>query len=118
MTLHHVEKAVTLQDTKCPQEKAKIPMGGDGANQLFWETAKPQKRVIRTTLEYVAALRLLTGTYAFCGTHVVPSKQKPGQMVRMMPWETALAYVDEVTERVIKSELPEASRLLLDESQR
>ena len=98
---------------KCPQtqEKAKIAVGGDGDSQLIWETAKPQKRVIRTPLEYAAALRLLMGTYAFCGTHMVESKAKPGNWVQMMPWGDALAYADEVTEKVIKVDLPESAKL-------
>ena len=113
MTLHHVEKAVTLQDMKCPQnqQKSKIAVGGDGESQLIWETAKPQKRVVRTCLEYVAALRLLMGNYAFCGTYMVESKVKPGTVVQMMPWGHALAYCDEVTEKVIKVDLPDAAKL-------
>ena len=86
-------------------------MGGTGENQLYWETAKPPKRTIRTTLEYVAALRLLTGTYAFCGTHPVPSKTIKNAMVLMMPWEGALGYADWVMEKVIKVDLPEAAKL-------
>ena len=101
MTLHHVEKCVTIQDMKAPQnqEKSKIAVGGDGDSQLIWETAKPQKRTVRTVLEYVAALRLLMGTYAFCGTYMVESKAKKGEWVQMMPWGQALAYCDEVTEK-------------------
>ena len=110
MTLHHVEKAVTIQDTKQPQETERTPIGGEGSG-LYHESAKPAKRVIRTTLEYVAALRLLTGTYAFCGAHAVPSKVSPGHMTLMMTWEAALGYADTVTEKVIKVNLPEHAKL-------
>ena len=53
----------------------------------------------------------MTGTYAFCGSHPVPSKLVPGTMALMMPWETALGYADNVTEKLIKIEIPEASKL-------
>ena len=81
MTLHHIERAVTLQDSKRPTEDLKVALGGEGAQQLYWETARPLKRVIRSTLEYIAALRLPTGTYAYFGTHIVESKLKAGQPV-------------------------------------
>ena len=62
-------------------------------------------------MEYVAALRLLTGTYAFCGTHAVPRKLHPGTMTLMMTWEAALGYADTVTEKLIKVDLPEHAKL-------
>ena len=111
MTLHHVERAVTLQDTKRPTENLKVALGGEGAQQLYWETARPMKRVIRTTLEYIAALRLLTGTYAYCGTHIVESKLKAGQPTVFFDWEVALNYCDELTELAIKLEAPEHSKV-------
>ena len=111
MTLHHVERAVTLQDTRRPTDNLKVALGGEGAQQLYWETVRPMKLVARTTLEYIAALRLLTGTYAYCGTHPAESKIRPGHMVVFFLWEVALNYVDEVTEMVIKLEVPETSKV-------
>ena len=75
VTLHTVDKAVTIEDTNRPEEATRVPIGsGVAGDALYFETAKPMRRTTRTRLEYISALRLLTGTYAYSGMYCVDSK--------------------------------------------
>ena len=72
VTPHTVDKAVTIEDTKRPQEATWVPIcSGVAGDASYFETAKPMRRTISTPLEYISALRLLTGAYAYCGTYWV-----------------------------------------------
>ena len=82
MTNHVVEKAVTALQAKHPVEPERLPVGPPGATAtLLVERERPQTRVVSTLLAYFAALRVLLGTYAYCGTHKVESQEKPGAQV-------------------------------------
>ena len=88
----------------------------------MYETVKPLSRAVDTPLAYISALRLITGAYAYCGTHEVPSKLHKDTLVRFFPWEVALGYADEVMDQVLNIDIPEEKKLkwvrLRDESTR
>ena len=107
-TLHPVEKAVTLRQSKRPQEPERLPVGG-GA--LVYETVRPATRDVNTPLGYIASLRLIMGTYAYCGSHQVTSKKDPTKEVVFFPWEVALGYADEAMEKVLEIPIFEDRKL-------
>ena len=109
VTLHTVEKAITVGDAKRHRDTTKTPLG-NGEDAPFLETKKPITRRISTTLEYFSALRLLTGVYSYCGTHEVPSKVTKG-MVIFFPWEIGLSYADDCMHNTIKIDMPETDKL-------
>ena len=45
-------------------------------------------------------------TYAYCGTHQVPSSQEQTKMITFFPWQSALSYCDEVMMATIAISLP------------
>ncbi|CAK0807283.1 unnamed protein product, partial [Prorocentrum cordatum] len=107
MTLHMVEKAVTIEDVKKPLEKKQVPPG-TGADERY---NKPASKPVDSTLGYVAALRLLFGTYAYCGTHEVPSKKNSTEKVTFFDWGVGLAYCDQAMSRTLKVSIPEHAKL-------
>ena len=101
--LVQVEKAKSQDDDKYKTEPTDVPVGGmlpDGT-RLLLEHTRRSHRVVGSALEYVAALRLIMGTYAFCGSHMVQStgeallRDAPKQ-VRFFSWAAMLKYCDEV----------------------
>ena len=112
MSNHVVEKCVTSLQAKKPVEPDRLPVGppGEGA-ALIYEKEKPQVRRVSTVLEYFAALRLLMGTYAYCGTDLVPSQAKPGTMVEYFPWEVAHGYADDALHKCLEVAIPEHAKL-------
>ena len=111
MTLHMVEKAITVEDVKRPVEKKHVPLGMDVDAGLYMEYSKPTKRIVDTPLAYVSATRLLTGTYAYCGTHKVRSKKTPGQEVTFFPYGTGINYCDQIMHKVLSVDMPEREKL-------
>ena len=112
MTNHMVEKAVTALQAKRPVEPERLPVGPPGATAtLVVEREKPQTRSITTLLAYFAALRLILGTYAYCGTHWVESFEEKGKMVEFFPWEVALGYVDDCMHKVLEVMMPDVAKL-------
>lgn len=86
MTNHMVEKAITALQAKRPVEPDRLPVGPPGAPAtLVVEREKPQTRTVTTLLTYFAALRLILGTYAYCGTHLVESSEEKGENGRVFP---------------------------------
>ena len=70
VTNHPVEKAVNSLQVKRPVEPERLPIGPASAvATLIYEREKPQTRTVSTLLEYFSCLRLIMGTYAYCGTH-------------------------------------------------
>ena len=63
--------------------------------QLIHEHSKPQARNIYTLLDYFSALRLLMGTYTYCGSHTVESRVRKGETVCFFDWGSALGYCDD-----------------------
>ena len=59
----------------------------------------------------MSAVRLLTGTYAFCGKYWVDSNVEHGTQVTFFPWEVALGFSDEVMYVVIRIAIPESMKL-------
>ena len=98
-----VEKAKSQDDDKYKSEPADVPVGGtmpDGS-RLVLETTRRANRVVSTPLEYIAALRLIVGCYAYCGSHMVQSSgeallQGGSRNVRYFSWQALLKYCDEV----------------------
>ena len=98
-----VEKAKSQDDDKYKNEPTDVPVGGmmpDGT-RLVLETTRRSNRTVTSCLEYVAALRLIMGAYAFCGSHMVQSTgeallQDAARKVRFFTWGAMLRYCDEV----------------------
>ena len=112
MTNHAVEKAVTSLQAKRPVEPERLPVGPPGSEAaLIYEREKPQVRKVYTVLEYFAALRLIMGTYAYCGTDLVPSQASPGSNVEFFSWEVAHGYADNVLHKCLEINVPEHARL-------
>ena len=112
MTNHAVEKAVTSLQAKRPVEPERLPVGPAGAEAaLIYEREKPQTRKVYTVLEYFACLRLIMGTYAYCGTDLVPSQASPGTTVEFFSWEVAIGYADDVLHKCLEISVPEHARL-------
>ena len=111
MTLHMVEKAITVEDVKRPAEKRHVPLGNDIDAGLYMEYHKPMKRVVDTTLAYLSALRLLTGTYSYCGTHLHPSKKDPSREVVFFPFGDGINYCDRIMAKVLCIDMPEREKL-------
>ena len=112
VTNHPVEKAVTLLQAKRPVEPERLPVvpGLTGDSALVYEHTKPQTRHVSTLLEYFAALRLIMGTYAYCGSHVVVSK-KTGNKVKFFTWGATLGYADTALHKVLEIAIPEHAKL-------
>ena len=82
VTNHTVEKCVTSLQAKRPVEPERLPIGPTNADAaLIYEREKPQTRTVATLLDYLSCLRLLMGTYAYCGSHWVDSKVEKGTKV-------------------------------------
>ena len=112
VTNHPVEKAVSSLQVKRPMEPERLPIGPASAvATLIYEREKPQTRTVSTLLEYFSCLRLIMGTYAYCGTHQVESKVAPGTRVVFFPWENALGYADDSMNKVLEISIPEADKL-------
>ena len=111
MTLHMVEKALTIEDAKKPAEKKTLPLGGGAEENLCMEYKPPMRKVVDTTLGYVAALRLIMGTYSYCGSHEVPSKKAKGTNITFFPWGVGLSYCDQVMDKTLKVAIPEHAKL-------
>ena len=112
MTNHTVEKAVSSLQAKRPIEPDRVPVGPAGAQSvLIYERERPQTRTVNTVLEYIAALRLLVGVYAFCGTDMVSSKKVPGTTVEFFGWEIALGYADNALHKVLEVAIAESQKL-------
>ena len=111
MTLHMVEKAITVEDVKRPAEKRHIPLGKDMEAGLYMEYSRPTKRVVDTTLGYIAAMRLLTGMYCYCGTHRVSSRKISGVEVIFFPYGTGINYCDRIMHKVLTIDMPEREKL-------
>ena len=93
-------------------EPDRLPAGpANAVATLIYERERPQTRNVSTLLEYFAALRLLMGTYAYCGTHVVESKAEKGTRVLFFPWEVALGYADNALHKTLEVNLPEQAKL-------
>ena len=98
-----VEKAKSQDDDKYKHEPTDVPVGGvmpDGT-RLVLEHTRRSHRIVGSCLEYVAALRLIMGTYAFCGSHMVQSTgeallRDAARQVRFFTWAAMLRYCDEV----------------------
>ena len=112
VTNHPVEKAVTLLQAKRPVEPERLPVvpGLTGDSALVYEHTKPQTRHVSTLLEYFAALRLIMGTYAYCGSHVVVSR-KTGNKVKFFTWGATLGYADTALHKVLEIAIPEHAKL-------
>ena len=109
---HELEKCVNSLQAKTPNEPERHPIGPVGAESaLIYEREKPQKRKILTILDYFSALRLLMGTYAYCGTDLVPSLAVPGTTVEFFPWEVSHGYADDCMHKCLEMNIPEHSRL-------
>ena len=78
---------------------------------LIYERERPQTRTVNTVLEYIAALRLLMGVYAFCGTDMVQSRAALGSMVEFFGWEIALGYADNALHKVLEVAIAESQKL-------
>ena len=111
VALHMVEKAVTIEDVKKPAEKKQVPLGKSAEESFYVEYNRPASKTVDSTLGYVAALRLLFGTYAYCGSHVVPSKKNPSENVTFFDWGVGLAYCDQAMSRTLKASIPEHAKL-------
>ena len=111
MTLHAVEKAVTLEDAKAPAEKVEVPISEASDARMSFQFVKPQRKQITTPLAYIAALRVITGIYAFCGSHKAASKRHPGRTVRFFPFGVGLAYCDQLMTKITKIRLKEEDKL-------
>ena len=112
MTNHTVEEAISSLQAKRPIEPDRVPVGPAGCESvLIYERERPQTRTINTVLEYIAALRLLVGVYAFCGTDMVSSKVAPGSMVEFFGWEIALGYADNALHKVLEVAIAESQKL-------
>ena len=99
-------------EAKRPVEPERLPVGPAGsAAALIYEREKPQVKSVRTLLEYFSALRLLMGTYAYCGTDMVDSTECPGTKVQYFPWEVALGYADDSMHKCIENNVPEHEKL-------
>ena len=111
--MHTVEKAVTLLQTKRPSEPERLPVPGtsSGTAQLVYEHTRPIARDVNTLLGYVSALRLICGTYAYCGSHVVDSKVSPGTPVIFFDYGTVLAYADDAMHKTLEIAIPEGAKL-------
>ena len=82
VTLHTVHKAVTIEDTKRPQEVTPVPKWQRSCRSEAFVLAHGQA----DATEYISALLgLLTGTYAYCGTYWVDSKVVRGTQVTFFP---------------------------------
>ena len=112
VTNHPVEKAVTLLQAKRPVEPERLPVipGLSGESALVYEHVKPQTRHVHTLLEYFAALRLIMGTYAYSGSHIVTSK-KTGNKVTFFSWGATLGYADTALHKVLEIAIPEHAKL-------
>ena len=116
-----VEKVRSVHDHKTTHEPTALPVGGsqpDGGRLVF-EVAKKTNRHIANVVEYLAALQILMRTYAYCGSHQVPSSgaallvQGTPKTVTYFSYGAALQYVDEVTAAVMAIGLPnEHDRLI------
>ena len=100
-----VEKAKSMEEAKVVPDPERTDMGtptGSGARLILESTGRASRR-ITTTLEYVAALRLIMNTYSYCGSHRLPDPTMvdPNSTVAFFPLEVATAYVDNVTLAVI-----------------
>ena len=62
MTLHTVEKAITVEDVKRPAERKRLSWASTADADIYMEYQKQVKRTVDTPLAYIAALRLLNGT--------------------------------------------------------
>ena len=112
MTNHTVEKAISTLQAKRPIEPERLPVGPAGASAaLIYERERPQTRTVNTVLEYIAALRLLVGVYAYCGTDIVPSHVTPGSTVEFFGWEVALGYADNALQKVLEVAIAESAKL-------
>ena len=63
-----------------------------------------------TLLEYFAALRLIMGTYAYCGGHTVTSKRS-GNRVTFFTWGATLGYADTALHKTLEIAIPEHAKL-------
>ena len=73
--LVHVEKVRSMDEHRVQPDPVEVSIGGtqvDGT-RLLLETSRRATRQIKTCLEYYSSLRLLMGTYAYCGSHMVPA---------------------------------------------
>ena len=112
MTLHTVNKALTVEHARRPVESSKVPLGPAGSNNpVHLETTTPPTRQVTTLLQYFSALRLLMGNYAYCGSYQAPSKSDTNKSVTFFPWEDALGYCDDTLQATIRIDIPEASKL-------
>ena len=97
--LLQVEKVQSLEDNRLASEPEKVDIGAftsDGS-KLVLESARNLKRKVTDCLEYLTALRILMQTYAYVGSHMVPSATDPDRQIVFFPLEVAVAYVDETT---------------------
>ena len=109
---HELEKCVNSLQAKTPNEPDRHPIGPPGAESaLIYERERPQKRKIETILHYFSALRLLMGTYAYCGTDRVPSVAFPGTTVEFFPWEVSHGYADDCMHKCLEMNMPEHARM-------
>ena len=109
-----MEKAVTLLQAKRPHEPERLPIvtGNTGSTtQLIFEQVKPQTRDVHTLLGYISALRLIMGSYAYCGTHLTKSKIHPQTDVMFFDFGTCLGYADDCMHRTLEIRLPEPQKL-------
>ena len=91
-----VEKVKTAEEHKTTTDPIQLTIGGageDGGHLIYEAPGRKSARKISSTLEYVSALRVVMGTYAFCGTHKVDSHADPAVKVTYFPWETALGVL-------------------------
>ena len=112
MSNHELEKCINSLQAKKPTEPERLPIGPVGSDaSLIYEREKPLRRMIVSILDYFSALRLLMGTYAYCGTDMVPSQVTPGTMVEFFPWEVAHGYADDCMHKCLEMNLAEHARL-------
>ena len=90
MSLHMAEKALTVEDVKRPQERKRLSWASTEDADVYMEYQKQVKRTVDTPMAYVAAVRLITGTYSFTGTHKVQSKVDPTKEVLFFPWGVSI----------------------------
>ena len=77
-----MEKVFTVEESKRPKDAQRVPSGPPSNKiPMFIETEKKQIKKVSTVAEYYENLRLLTGTYAYCGSHTVESKLDPSKHV-------------------------------------
>ena len=62
-------------------------------------------------LDYFSALRLLVGTYTYCGSHTVESRMRKGETVIFFDWGSALGYCDDLMHKTLEINIPENTKL-------